>query len=127
MARKNQQGYPTVMGDQRVAIWTHTGPASYTQATNGSPATGGDPVLPSELQGQGGLKTADILYAPLTSDDGQYEVVAIPVTGNVLGSGGITPSNSWILRWIVSKTGAEVAGTTNLSARTIKLMAFGPK
>lgn len=132
-AKKNQIDWPTTFGDKRVALWNHSGPASYTQVVNGSPATGGDTITQAELQSQG-LKAADLITALLTSDDGQFEVACIPVAGNSSSGPGVTPSfgaNGSViifrLRWLVSATGAEVAALTNLSQRTIKLLAIGPK
>jgi hypothetical protein len=125
MARKNAIGFPSLFGDHKIAIWSHTGPASYTQVSNAVPATGGDIITAGELLGQGGLKTAAILTGLLTSDDGQYEVAAVPITGNAATSAGVSPSSSYTLRWLVSATGAEVSGATNLSGRTIKLLAIG--
>jgi hypothetical protein len=125
--RKNQIDYPDVWGSKRVAEWAHVGPASYVQVSNATPATGGDPVPFSEISGQGGLKAVDMLEVPMTSDNGQYEAVAIPIDGASQSSWGIQPSKNFILRWFVSSTGAEVAGAVNLSARTIRLRAIGPK
>lgn len=127
MARKNAVGWPSVFGDMRVGCWSHTGPASYVQVANASPATGGDPIPAAEVQGQGGLKYADFITGPMGSDNGQYEVTVIPIDGNSLTSGGIAPSRNFVMRWLVSATGAEVGGGTNLSARTVKLFAIGPK
>ena len=125
--RKNEVGWPSVFGDQRVGCWTHTGPSSYVQVSNATPATGGDPLPQAELQAQGGLKYADFITGPMGSDNGQYEVTVIPIDGNSSTSGGIAPSRNFIIRWLVSATGAEAAGGTNLSARTVKLFAIGPK
>jgi hypothetical protein len=127
MARKNQIGYPTITGNVKQACWTHTGPASYTQVTNGTPATGGDIITAAELLAQGGLKYADWLTAPMCSDNGAYEASVIPIDGNSQASTGILPSRNFTLRWVAAGTSDEVAGTTNLSGRTIKLIGAGPQ
>lgn len=125
--RKNQIDYPTVFGDKRVGVWTHFGPASYVQVANGTPPTGGDPVPFSEISGQGGLKACDMLEVPMSSDNGQYEAVAIPIDGNSQSSWGIQPSKNFVLRWFVSATGAEVAGAVDLHLRSVRLRGIGPK
>jgi hypothetical protein len=127
MARKNAVGYPTVMGNMKVGVWTHTGPTSYTQVAVATPPTGGDSLSAAELLAQGGLKYADWVTAPMGSDNGQYEVAVIPIDGNSQASTGILPSRNFVLRWLVSATGAEVAPGTNLSARTVKLLGMGPQ
>ena len=125
MARKNQVDYPDICGSRRVGMWNHTGPSSYVAVSNAVPATGGDIITQSELTAQGGSKAADTLTAPMCSDNGQYEVAIIPINGNNPQSQGVVPSTSFTLRWIVSATGAEVAPCTNLSSRTINLVAVG--
>ena len=127
MARKNQIDYPTIFGDRKVGMWNHTGPASYVAVINGTPASGGDSVPAAELISQTGMRFADVISGLLGSDNGQYEVTAIPIDGNAQRTDGFVPSKNWILRWLVSATGAEVAPGVNLSARTVKLLALGPK
>lgn len=133
MARTNQIDYPTTIGDKRLALWKHAGPASYTQVVNGNPATGGDPITLGELQAAG-LKSADQLTALMTSDNGQFEINVVPVAGGQNSSFGVGPmfgpNPATVvarLRWIVSATGAEAAALTNLASRTVMLMAIGPK
>lgn len=124
MARKNIEGYPTSFGNQRVCLFIHTGPASYTAITNATPPTGGDTVQAIEA----GLKYLDALVCPMTSDDGQYIVQAVSINGNGAGAGtAAVPATTMKLRWLTAATGAEVSGGTNLSARTIRLLAIGPK
>lgn len=134
------EGYPTSHGSQRVSVFPHTGPASYTQvtATAGTvPCTGGDTVQAVEA----GIKYFDSVSDGV-SDDGAFAVEAIPITASNPSSivssalSGI-PTTSWKLRWVARFTGAyggqnqvvntEVVAATNLSAICVRLLAIGPK
>lgn len=108
-------GYPQSMGDHVVSIVDHKGPASYTQITPGSPPTGGDQITAAEF----GLKYIDMLWGGALSDDGTYEVEGSP------GIASAAEPSKWFLMWITANTGAQVAGATNLSARSIRLCAIG--
>ncbi len=106
-------------GDRPYAIIDFAGPASYTQVTTGSPPTGGQAITPADF----GLVAPIEGIIPVSgSDDGQYEVVAIQLTSSNQGLGNAT----WALLWQIAHTGAEVTGAVNLSARTVRLIAFGP-
>lgn len=114
---KTFPNFPTSFGNIRVSLAAHAGPASYTQVTSGTiPITGGDTVEAAEF----GLKYINFLVAQ-NSDTGAYVVQAIPVTDSDNGVAGTT----YRLKWIVAATGAEAAGAANLSAQTVRLLAFG--
>ena len=121
--RKNSIDWPTSWGDKRVVCLRHVGPTSYTQVSNATPATGGDIITP----GGTGLKSADFVFAPMASDNGQYIAQLIPINGNSDSTFGVQPSTSWTIRWLTASTGAEAAGTTNLASRNIMLVFVGPK
>ena len=109
-------------GDRPYAIVDLAGPSSYTQVTNGTaPAqpTGGQAVTPSTFGLVAGLEG---IFQVGGSTSGTYIVQAFQATGYNQGYGNPT----WILRWIVAATGAEVAGAVNLSGETVRLVAFGP-
>ena len=110
----NLPDYPAPPGNKRWTVATITGPASYTQITTGTPPTGGQLVNASDI----GLVDMDFAF-PGISDNGQY--LAIPIFEN-------NPQRAATrvrVLWLTAATGAQVAGATNLSARTFRLSAFG--
>lgn len=102
MATTSVKGYPTVFGDRRVGLCTHTGVNPYV--------AGGDTIYPSAF----GMKYFDAVFA-MGSDDTNYTAEVVNVT----------PSSAKVI-WKVRTTGAECGGL-DLHAVTVKLMAFGPK
>ena len=113
------------LSDKKVVITQHTGPTSYTQITPGTaPAapTGGDTVNAAAC----GLKFIESIMV-CGDSSGKYGGYAFqpPVnkTGNPTGAG--AAATTVPLQWVVSATGAEVAGATNLSAAQITLVVFG--
>jgi len=115
MARTTVSGdYPIVAGNRKMSVIDHAGPSSYTQVSVATPPTGGDTVNASEF----GLKFIECLLV-MGSDNGAYDGTAFPLAGQ------FQPSTSVILEWVTAHTGAEVAGATNLSARTMRLLAIG--
>jgi len=106
--------FPQSFGSKRAQIALLTGPASYTQVTTGAPPTGGQALVATNF----GLKWIDYAFSGV-SDDGQYEVVFSPATSSNLSPG------TWTAIWKVAHTGAEVAGATNLSARTVRVFLIG--
>lgn len=106
--------FPQSFGSKRVQIALVTGPASYTQVTTGSPPTGGQKLNASDY----GLKWIDFAI-PMVSDDGQYELAITPATAVAMAPSAV------IAVWKVAHTGAEVSGSTNLSARTVKVFLIG--
>src|ERR1017187_1126479 len=125
-------GYPTSWGSTKASVFPHAGPTSYTQITAVAgtvPVTGGDSVQAVEA----GFKYFDYVKGGIT-DDGAFEVEAIPVTiTNIVGG----PSKTYALKWLSRVTAtvggqAQVAGNeavagTNLSAEIVRLLAVGPK
>jgi hypothetical protein len=108
-------GYPKIPGDSLWSVVDVTGPTSYTVITTGSPPTGGQLLAPADC----GLQSIDWVQS-LGSDDGQYDIVCVPgpfSAGNPLA--GVR------LQWIISATGAQVAGAVNLSSRTVRLLVIG--
>ena len=106
--------FPQSWGNKRVQVALVTGPASYTQVTTGSPPTGGQTIKASDY----GLKFIDAAV-PMISDDGQYQMKLTPADSTT------QQHSSLIALWQVAHTGAEVAGTTNLSGRTIRVLLIG--
>jgi hypothetical protein len=106
--------FPLSFGPKRAQIALLMGPASYTQVTPGSPPTGGQALLATNF----GMKWIDYAFSGV-SDDGQYEVVLTPTTNTTTGQ------VTWIAIWKVAHTGAEAAGATNLSARTVRIFLIG--
>lgn len=112
----NEQ-FPCPPGNLPWTVADIAGPASYTQVTNATPPTGGQAVGIAAL----GLPVSVIWAQAMGSDDGQFDIVVLLSPFNPLAGSGI----GLILKWIVSATGAEVAATTNLSARTVRILAIG--
>jgi hypothetical protein len=109
-------------GDRPYAIIDLAGPASYAQVVNGvAPAqpTGGQAVVPSAFGLVAGLEGIFVVGG---STSGTYIVQAFQATSYNQG----LPNPTWILRWIVAATGAEVAAAVNLSTETVRLIGFGP-
>lgn len=106
-------------GDRPYSIADITGPASYTQITPGANPSGGQLITPSTFGLVAGMEGIVCVSGSTT---GLYHVIAIQDNKYYPGAG----NPNWILRWVVSATGAEVAGGTNLSAQTVRCLAFGP-
>lgn len=109
--------YPCAPGNQPWSPHGITGPASYTQVTPGTPITGGQSVSASAF----GLQAIHSAWASSGSDDGTYYVHVFLSPYEKGGNG----SPAIVVQWINASTGAEVAGATNLSARTVRVMALG--
>ena len=112
--------YPDSFGGHRASAFSHTGPASYTQMTTG-PLAGGDSVGVAEA----GLKFFDVVIPVGLSDSGVYRVEGVAPVGNPSTNKVAARATSWRLRWVVVATGAEVAGSFNLSGQTVRLFALG--
>jgi hypothetical protein len=108
--------YPSSPGNKRWSIHGITGPASYTAVTPGSPPTGGQSVPATAF----GLMNIGSACCTAGSDDGTYyaNVFLSPFPKGGNGAPNI------IVQWITAATGAEVAGATNLSARTLRILAI---
>ena len=112
----NEQ-FPCVPGNLPWTVVDIVGPTSYTQVTPGSPPTGGQAISISAL----GLPVSVIWAQTMGSDDGTYDVVALLSPFNSLAGS----QTGIILEWITAATGTQVSGATNLSARTVRVMAIG--
>lgn len=130
MANRPLDGYPTSWGSNRVSIFPHTGPASYTQITYG-PLAGGDIV---QAGPEAGIKFFDKVEGDMT-DSGNYSVRACPINPS---SGPVgQPSTTYRLKWFAERTaalggqnqtaGTEVVAATVLSGEIVRLKAIGPK
>jgi hypothetical protein len=113
------------LSDKKVVLTQHTGPTSYTQITPGTaPAqpTGGDTISAQAC----GLNFIEAVI-PAGDSAGRYTAVAfnpaVNKTGNPSGQG--AAAKTVPLQWVVSATGAEAAGATNLSAVQLTLLVIG--
>src|SRR5262245_35753387 len=115
-------GYPQPAGYSKVSVFPHAGPASYVPMQPGSPTAvpidDGDRVQAVEA----GLKSFDYVVGGLT-DDGLYEVVAVPLTvsGSSSGPPG-QPTTTYGLVWYTVNTRTQVTETTNLSGSIVRLL-----
>jgi hypothetical protein len=112
-------------GDRPYALIDWAGPSSYVQVTNDNtppitPPTGGQAIGPSNFGLTAGLEGIFVVGSSLS---GAYTVQAFQA-----GSGYNQGSNNatWLLRWLVAATGAEVAASVNLSTEIVRLIGFGP-
>ena len=115
----NEQ-FPCPPGNLPWTVADIKGPASYTQITGGAAGvapTGGQAVSKEAL----GLPCSVIWAKSMGSESGLYFVVCYLSPFNSL-SGSQT---GLILQWITAATGAEVAGATDLSTHTVRIMALG--
>jgi len=117
-------GYPQPFGYSKGSVFPHVGPTDYTVVVESSPIhvplVGGDIVYAVEA----GLKLFDYIAMAIT-DDGQYMIQPIPASQSDGTAGRST--TSYILRWVVLATGAEVAVHTFLADQVVRLFALGPK
>ena len=104
MQVRKLRGFPDTWGTHTANPIEHTGPSSYT--------SGGYSVPPSEF-----MVSAFVWVSSVTSYSGTYRVD--PVYGGYGNRSGIK------LRWVVVSTGQEVAGTTDLSGETVRLLVIG--
>lgn len=112
--------YPDSFGSHRATVFPHTGPASYVQFTD-TPVLAGDTVYASES----GIHGFDAVIPVGLSDSGTYLVQGVAPAGNPSTSRNGAQATTWILRWVVVATGAEVAAAVNLSAEVVRLFALG--
>ena len=112
MANTLLPDFPQNWGSKTVAVLRHTGPASYTAVTGGSPPTGGDSIPASAF----GLSRIEAIFGGM-DDTGTYDVVA--------SLAGKQEAASAILMWRTAAGAAEVGGGTNLSAKSVFLIAIG--
>jgi hypothetical protein len=112
-------------GDRKVVVTQHTGPASYTQITPGTPPaapTGGDAIGATAC----GLKFIEAVFV-CGDSSGTYSGVAFnpacSITGQLAGNG--AAATSVPLQWTVAATGAQVAGATDLHLVQLTLIVVG--
>lgn len=113
MANRILPGYEMQVGTKKEIVFDHDGPASYANP-------GGDVINAADL-GLGGIEYGEA--DGLSSDGLNYAYAAI---SGVSTSG--TQANvgtTLTMRWFVVATGAEVANTTNLSAKAIRIRIRG--
>jgi len=109
-------------GDRPYSIIDWNGPTSYTAITPGTVTvgpTGGQAITPAAFGLTAGLEG---IFAVSGSASGTYHVIAYQTTAYNKGQ----PNPTWVLQWITSATGVEVAGATNLSTEVVRLVGFGP-
>ena len=112
--------FPDSFGAHKGSVFSHTGPASYTQMTTG-PLAGGDTVQAVEA----GMKFFDAVIPVGLSDSGVYRVEGVAPVGNPSTNKSAAHAQTWLLRWVVVSTGSEAAAELDLSAQTVRLFAVG--
>ena len=114
--------YPDSFGAHKFATFSHTGPLSYTQFTD-TPVAGGDTV---QALPEAGMSFFDAVWAATgLSDSGTYRVEGCAPAANPSTNKQAAHARTWVLRWIVVATGAEVAALFDLSGETVRLVAVG--
>lgn len=117
-------GYPDSFGSHRASVFPHKGPTSYHQMQPGSPAAipvdDGDYVEAVSA----GMKYFDFVVGGIT-DDGLYEVVAVPFSNSLYQAG--APNPYYGLVWYTINTRTQVTDGVDLSGSTVRLFALGPK
>lgn len=107
-------GYPAPPGNKYESVLCLEGPKSYTQIGVASPPTGGQLITAAQF----GMKYFDYISGGM-SDDGQYLAFVTLMTTDKRG---VTSARVF---WMIAHTGLEVTGTTDLSARVVRLRAQG--
>jgi hypothetical protein len=106
-----QHGYPDYVGRRFLFCGSGKGPASYVNT--GTQSTSGDPLA---------LPRFDNYIDAITTGGNQS------VSGTYYyhaQSSGPGPRATWVLRYFVTSTNAEVANGVNLSAETFVVGGFG--
>jgi hypothetical protein len=112
-------GYPCAPGNKNWSSYDLTGPSSYTTVSTGSPlgsTSGGQQISASVF----GLTTVEGVWCESGDNTGTYGARCYLAPFQKAGG-----SPTVIVQWVVAATGAEVTGTTNLSASTLRLRAIG--
>jgi hypothetical protein len=115
------RGGQQVLNDRRIVLTQHTGPASYTQITPGTPPaapTGGDTINAKDC----GLEFIEGIMV-CGDSSGTYSGHAFQPAVSLNGVG--AAAKTVPLMWTVAATGAQVAGATNLSAVQLEILVFG--
>lgn len=98
-------GYPDYVGKRFIWAGYGIGPSSYSQTT-------GDAFVVPGFQYQ-----IDTVQSGGLSVSGTYFVRAKPSLGGARAT--------WVLKWYVTSTNAEVANAVDLSAETVQFGGFG--
>lgn len=108
--------YPAPPGNKRESLIDIAGPASYTQIAIVAGAPTGGFAIAASVFGLTQIEWAQCMG----SDDGQFDgcIFCQPFQKN-------KPVVQITVMWLVAATGAQVAGATNLSARTMRIQARG--
>ncbi len=110
--------YPAPPGDKRLTMKLLNGPSSYTQITNGAagnnPPTGGWQVKASDL----GLVEIEAILC-CVSNDGKYNGIGYPTKAQT------SPQTTVAFEIVITHTGAEETGTTDISAQSFLIVALG--
>lgn len=117
-------GYPDSFGSHRASVFPHQGPSSYIPMQPGSPTAvpidDGDRVQAIEA----GMKYFEYVSGGI-SDDGLYEVVAVPLSASQNMPG--APTMTYGLVWYTINTRTQVTEGTDLSGTYVRLFGLGPK
>jgi hypothetical protein len=100
------QGFADVFGGRSFNSIDYTGVSSYVNGT-------GELLDPKFFGFQNTIQSVLDISGTFTGD---YYGVPFPVNTGV---------SKWYIRWFVVATGVEVANTTNLSTKTLKIAAIG--
>jgi hypothetical protein len=106
-----QHGYPDLVGKRSMFCGSGSGPASYVNTGTGK--TSGDPITVAAYQ----YYIDSIMSGGQVSLSGTYFYVAQPSS--------TSPRRTWVLRYFVASTAAEVANGTNLSAESFIVSGLG--
>lgn len=106
--------YPSPPGNKMHCIHSITGPASYTQVTNGAAPSGGQVVTAKNV----GLVSIEFAVGSCSNQGTYVPLVIFDANPN-------KPMSQIRIKWIVSATGAEVAGAVDLSAVTARMLFIG--
>jgi hypothetical protein len=108
-------GYPAVPGNKKFAVIDVYGPTSYTQVGAANPITGGQALFAKQF----GLNKIEAVFI-MGAGGGLYTAVPHTTAQNPA-----IAANKITLQWVLSVSGAEVAGATNLSAVPLRICAIG--
>jgi hypothetical protein len=115
MADTIVKGFPISVGAKIMSSVDHVGPASYTVVTPGATPTGGDSITATAL----GMKSIEAILEVSGDNTGTYSVVGIRTGTDALGS------PTWILQWLTTVGNVQVVGTTDLSAKHVRVSVIG--
>jgi hypothetical protein len=117
------RGGQQTLNSKKIALCDHYGPASYTQITPGTPPTGGDTISAKAC----GLNSIEQVICAGDST-GTYTLIAFPQKVTTAGPMGGTGADASVqCKWVTLTAGGlvETAGSTNLSAVSVRIMVIG--